>query len=89
MLLASLAALKNTFACSHNRAYDYYTESINSGCPFTAYPCGSFDDFKSAKCLKCAGGLCSSMGYHSIDSAARGDFYLMTDQKGQAPQCSE
>ena len=39
-------ALKNTFACSHLRAVQYFTESINSECSFMAFPCQSFDDFK-------------------------------------------
>ena len=83
------SALKNTFACSHNRAITYYTESINGKCPYTAYPCKTYDDFKSGKCLDCANGKCSMMGYHAIGSAARGNFYLMTNQKGASPQCSE
>jgi len=28
------------------------------------------------------------MGYHSNESGARGNFYLMTNQKGQAPHCT-
>jgi len=81
-------ALKDTFACSHQRAYEYYIESINFECPFRAYPCKSYDDFKAAKCLSCGDGQCSRMGYHADQSEARGDFYVMTNQKGEAPHCS-
>ena len=44
---------------------------------------------KAAKCLSCGDGQCSRMGYHADKSPARGDFYLMTNQKGASPQCSE
>ena len=48
-----------------------------------------FWDYKAAKCLSCGDGQCSRMGYHADKSPARGDFYLMTNQKGASPQCSE
>ncbi|XP_067940692.1 pancreatic lipase-related protein 2-like [Watersipora subatra] len=81
-------ALTETFACSHTRAVTYFTESINSKCPFVAYPCTSYDDFKAAKCLDCSVDKCSTMGYHADESPSRGNFYLMTNQKGLSPQCS-
>ncbi|XP_066298151.1 pancreatic lipase-related protein 2-like [Branchiostoma lanceolatum] len=66
-------------ACSHLRSIDYFTESINSECPFTAYPCESYDKFKDGFCMSCAGNTCSQMGYRARDHyGTRGKLYLTT-----------
>ncbi|CAG0895855.1 unnamed protein product [Darwinula stevensoni] len=31
--------------CSHTKAYEYFTESINSPCPFLAHQCSNWVDF--------------------------------------------
>jgi len=75
-------------SCSHYRAPAYYLESIHSHCPFYAYPCKSYDDFKKGLCTKCPEGGCPRSGYHAIDSKGRlnGSFYLQThDEK---PWCA-
>ena len=38
--------MEDIFACSHMRVTKLYTESINSACPFMAYTCSSFTNFK-------------------------------------------
>lgn len=52
-------------ACNHLRSYKFFTESINSRCPFQAFPCASEEDFKANKCLSCQGNGCASMGMHA------------------------
>lgn len=43
------------FVCSHVRAAEYFVESINSLCPFSAYTCSSWLNFqKSVFVLCCA-----------------------------------
>ncbi|XP_062615308.1 inactive pancreatic lipase-related protein 1-like [Saccostrea cucullata] len=39
--------ISSNIACSHMRAIDYFTESINSSCEFKAYLCKSYLDFYS------------------------------------------
>lgn len=36
------SAIGEAVACSHGRAHVYFTESILTDCPFTAYPCDSY-----------------------------------------------
>lgn len=74
-------------ACNHLRAIDYYTESINSACPFHAFQCDNFDDFKSGLCMPCTGNHCGIMGYHSDRvKPSRGTthvkYYLKTGSSG-------
>ncbi|KAK6188490.1 hypothetical protein SNE40_004654 [Patella caerulea] len=63
-----LSKLPGNVACSHMRAIDLFTESINSECTFFSFPCSSWDNFHSDKC---------TMGYHS-NKETRGEFYLKT-----------
>ncbi|ESO93553.1 hypothetical protein LOTGIDRAFT_215949 [Lottia gigantea] len=65
-------------SCSHERSYYLYTETINSVCPFKAFPCANFEDFDAGKCLHCNGNGCSRMGYHADKSSAKGSLYLET-----------
>ncbi|XP_065070204.1 pancreatic lipase-related protein 2-like [Rhopilema esculentum] len=76
------------FTCSHYRAVHYFTESINSNCPFEAYPCKSYDDFKKGKCTSCPSGGCPKMGYQAENKGNRfdGKYFLLT--RGQKPFCS-
>lgn len=36
------SAIGEAVACSHGRAHVYFTESILTDCPFTAFPCDSY-----------------------------------------------
>ncbi|KAJ8305886.1 hypothetical protein KUTeg_016431 [Tegillarca granosa] len=77
----------DTVACSHNRAVDYFTESINSPCPFTSYKCKDYDTFQAGKCLDCGrfGERCTQMGYFADQSDLRGKVYLNT--RSSPPFC--
>lgn len=76
-----------TVACSHQRSYEYFTESILSSCKFTAVPCTTADDFQAGHCMGCGAGPCPSMGYDADKSTRTGTFYLKTN--GQSPFCSK
>uniref|UniRef100_A0A131YPQ8 Pancreatic lipase like enzyme n=1 Tax=Rhipicephalus appendiculatus TaxID=34631 RepID=A0A131YPQ8_RHIAP len=71
--------------CSHSRAIEYFMESLKSECSFTAYPCGS--DWQGLVGIgeKYDWTCFQNMGYHSIDKAGRGPFYLRTNPK--KPYC--
>ncbi|KAL8610577.1 hypothetical protein ACOMHN_006296 [Nucella lapillus] len=71
-------AAEGAAACSHLRAIDLFTESINSPCPFRAYPCVSDHDFDQGHCLTCPGNGCSRLGYHADGQLGRGAMYLRT-----------
>lgn len=73
-------------ACSHERSYEYYTESILSACPFKAYPCTSAGEYAKGNCLQCGSG-CASMGYYADQSTARGSMFL--DTTDTAPYCGK
>ena len=71
-------AAEATVACSHERSYELFTESINSQCPFMAYPCTSGDEFHKSNCLRCHGNDCSQMGFNADKYSARGSLFLET-----------
>ncbi|XP_078670851.1 pancreatic triacylglycerol lipase-like [Branchiostoma floridae x Branchiostoma belcheri] len=73
-------AAKNAFSCSHTRAIELFTESINSPCEFTAYPCSSWDDYEAGECTDCDGS-CSVMGFHADKHGGAGLLYLNTNEK--------
>ncbi|XP_005100208.2 pancreatic triacylglycerol lipase [Aplysia californica] len=52
-------------ACNHLRSWKFYTESINSQCPFMGFPCASEDDFQAGRCHSCTNGTCGRMGFHA------------------------
>ncbi|XP_041357545.1 pancreatic triacylglycerol lipase-like [Gigantopelta aegis] len=70
-------------ACSHMRSCYLFTESINSKCPFQAYPCASANEFNKGGCLQCYADQCSYMGYHADKSLARGSLYLNTQSSSK------
>ncbi|CAF0989739.1 unnamed protein product [Rotaria sp. Silwood1] len=72
-------------SCSHGRAHGYFIESINSDCPYTAFPCHDYDSFMNGKCLVCPISGCAQMGFYSIYSLGRGKMYLAT--KNHSPFC--
>ena len=72
-------------ACSHYRALRYYIESINSPCPYHAYPCQSYEFFQQGLCRNCpVQGGCPRMGYHvtkPTSEATKGmRYYSMTNE---------
>lgn len=71
--------------CSHFRAQDYYSESINSGCSFVADKCSSLDDVEQGLCVPCSGSDCQYLGFHSIEYAGRGIYALTTN--ASPPYC--
>ncbi|XP_035698636.1 uncharacterized protein LOC118431502 [Branchiostoma floridae] len=79
-------SLDDVVDCSHNRAYEFYIESINNPCKFVSYPCRSYDDFAAGGCRDCSNNACSVMGY-DVDNnmAGRGKQYLNTGDTG--PYC--
>ncbi|KAL5016127.1 hypothetical protein ScPMuIL_005716 [Solemya velum] len=57
--------MKWVVACNHLRSYDYFTESINSACPFAGYKCETYDRMKAGACVPCSGSSCGYMGMHA------------------------
>jgi len=82
-----IAGGEEIVACNHLRSYKFFIESINSKCPFMAYPCDSEDDFTAGTCMHCSEGTCGKMGYHADDviPATPTKFYLTTGD--EAPFC--
>lgn len=66
-------------SCSHMRSHVYFTESINTPCPFTAFPCHSNADYNNGSCLSCGTTGCSQLGYYADRYSGRGKLYLNTD----------
>ncbi|XP_076239982.1 pancreatic triacylglycerol lipase [Calliopsis andreniformis] len=61
-------------ACSHGRAYVYFTESISSKTGFMARKCNTWDQFMNDNCSHSDTAL---MGEH-VDKAAAGTYFLRT-----------
>nr|XP_054766048.1 pancreatic lipase-related protein 2-like [Lytechinus pictus] len=69
-------------ACDHFRSVYYFEESIRStDCAFTAYPCGSWNQYQAGLCTRCGLAGCPEMGYNADQSTATGSFYLETNGK--------
>ncbi|XP_050402129.1 inactive pancreatic lipase-related protein 1 [Patella vulgata] len=83
LLTGNFNKLIGNVACSHMRAIDLFTESINGGCTFNSFPCSSWSNFKNGQCTSCGSG-CAVMGYHS-KKQSRGSFYLRTS--ADEPYC--
>ncbi|XP_055881174.1 pancreatic lipase-related protein 2-like [Biomphalaria glabrata] len=78
--------VKETFGCNHIRSITYFMESINTKCPFTAYPCNGEADFLSGECKVCGAQKCARMGFHCEPSnGVTQTFYLTT--AGSKPYC--
>ncbi|CAF0766349.1 unnamed protein product [Brachionus calyciflorus] len=71
--------------CSHNRAVDYFIESIRSPCPFVGFSCDSEEAFDRGDCSSCENNKCSAMGYYTLNFKGRGSMYLKTTLN--APYC--
>ncbi|XP_052774952.1 pancreatic triacylglycerol lipase-like [Mya arenaria] len=81
---------KQIVACSHLRAHDYFTESINSPCQFSGYSCQDYANFKRGMCMPCSGGGCGYMGFHAdrakpSQGVIHKQYYLETGNT--APYC--
>ena len=63
-MLLNVTGVVQYLACSHYRSLRYYIESINSPCPYFAYHCPNFNDFKNGLCSHCPDEGCPRMGYH-------------------------
>ncbi|XP_044736197.1 phospholipase A1 VesT1.02-like [Chrysoperla carnea] len=61
--------------CSHNRAHEYFTESIQSE-KFIATACNSYKSFQNGRC---SDGRKVIMGYHLDTNVKSGKYYLMTN----------
>jgi pimeloyl-ACP methyl ester carboxylesterase len=57
--------IEDTLACSHIRSHRYFTESVNSKCPFMGFPCASEEDFKNNLCHTCTTAGCAPMGFNA------------------------
>ncbi|XP_067909388.1 pancreatic lipase-related protein 2-like [Heterodontus francisci] len=77
---------RNFAACSHLRAYKYYTESIRTKSGFVGIPCNNYDDFTAGSCFSCPTEGCPLMGHYAdtypLGNATEPKFYLNT---GAAP----
>ncbi|XP_053394887.1 inactive pancreatic lipase-related protein 1-like isoform X2 [Mercenaria mercenaria] len=76
----------NNFACSHLRALEFFTESINSECQFNAYPCEIINNKASNQCKSCKTG-CGIMGLHTNTSMIPGIYFLETNSS--EPYCKK
>ncbi|XP_060583369.1 inactive pancreatic lipase-related protein 1-like, partial [Ruditapes philippinarum] len=74
----------NNFACSHLRALDFFTESINSECQFNSNPCREINEKAAKECNTCKAG-CGTMGFHANSSMKPGKYYLQTNS--EVPYC--
>ncbi|KAK6188486.1 hypothetical protein SNE40_004651 [Patella caerulea] len=86
LVTGQIDSVTSKVGCSHHRAIDYFTESINGGCVFTSHPCSSESQFNGGHCKSCGHG-CAVMGYHTQSHHPHGTFYLTT--KSQHPFCTQ
>ncbi|KAG1667491.1 Pancreatic triacylglycerol lipase [Nymphon striatum] len=85
--------VRKLFACNHMRAMDYFTESINTDCPFTGFQCENWKKFEDGQCINCGsdGHRCAPLGFHSIDYRQKSknehgaNYYLKTNE--ESPFC--
>uniref|UniRef100_A0A146LFH2 Lipase member H n=2 Tax=Lygus hesperus TaxID=30085 RepID=A0A146LFH2_LYGHE len=66
-------------ACSHNKAWKYYAESVMHPADFPSVHCKNFDEFESNSCED-ARSEPVYMGYLA-DPTVRGTFFLQTNEK--------
>ncbi|GFT07446.1 pancreatic triacylglycerol lipase [Nephila pilipes] len=60
-----LYGIRRFIGCNHIRAYEFFSESINSDCPFYGYVCDTYDNFSTGKCPWGCGpdeSMCAPMG---------------------------
>lgn len=83
LMTGRFAKLTASLACSHMRAFDLFTESINSQCAFIGKPCDTKEDFDAGLCTGCGLG-CAEMGYNGQQDG-HGKYYFSTNSV--APFC--
>ena len=74
--------------CSHDRAFEYYVESVKQSCSYRSYRCEPGDDCLSMNrdCNSFWGRVfCKRAGYFSRKDHARGSYYTATT--AEAPYC--
>lgn len=54
--------IRRFLGCDHIRSYEYFTESIQSSCPFMAFSCNSWQDFVDSTCIITQH---NKMGFHA------------------------
>ncbi|KAK8399443.1 hypothetical protein O3P69_003494 [Scylla paramamosain] len=52
---SSSARIRRFIGCNHIRSYEYFTESINSACPFVGIECPSWESYQLGACWSCEG----------------------------------
>ncbi|XP_066968509.1 pancreatic triacylglycerol lipase-like isoform X2 [Macrobrachium rosenbergii] len=60
-------AVEDALGCNHKRAVELFVDSIESQCPYMAFLCDSYENYKSGKCASCGidGTDCAPMGLHA------------------------
>jgi len=65
--------------CSHQRANEYFAESINGGVTFAAKRCDTYEDFAGGNC---ASGATANMGFHlDVGDVAEGTYFLDVNEE--------
>lgn len=84
-----IEGIEQILACDHVRAVNYFTESVNTQCPFMGFPCASEDDYKNNLCHSCTADGCAPMGFNAdtkkLPEGKRVKYYLSTAP--HAPYC--
>ncbi|XP_076160509.1 pancreatic lipase-related protein 2 [Ptiloglossa arizonensis] len=73
--------IKRFLGCNHIRSYEYFTESINTACPFLAVPCSSWDKFQEGSCFDCVNQYCPRFGLDAQPGNYHAAVYLMTSSE--------
>ncbi|XP_069170602.1 pancreatic triacylglycerol lipase [Procambarus clarkii] len=77
-------AVEDALGCSHIRSSLLFADSIVSQCPYTAFACQSYQQYRAGECFNCGedGSRCAPMGIHADTWAGRGavglQLYLST-----------
>ncbi|XP_052686468.1 pancreatic lipase-related protein 2-like [Crassostrea angulata] len=74
----NLSGALTAASCSHSRSHEYFTESILTGRPLTAYPCDNYEKFSSGGCRTCRRVGCSQLGLNADVKSGRGKMFLDT-----------
>lgn len=81
---------KQFIACNHLRAYDYFTESITTTCPFIAYHCTDYASFQQGKCTDCSKNPCGQLGLYADKHkppSGRDHVKFFLDTSASSPFC--
>ncbi|XP_068209497.1 pancreatic triacylglycerol lipase-like isoform X3 [Palaemon carinicauda] len=87
--------LRRFIGCNHIRSYEYFTESINSACPFLSIRCASWEAYWKGFCWQCGDdwAKCARMGAHAdsylnytVPGSVNMKMYLITGP--ESPFCT-